>query len=84
MGHGWVFHHDNDPKHTARETNEWLCKKKHFKVLECPSQSPDLNPIENLWRKLKLNVAQRKPRNLNDLEKICVEEWDKIPAAENV
>ena len=44
MGHGWVFQHDNEPKHTAKATKEWL-KKKHIKVLECPSQSPDLNPI---------------------------------------
>ena len=37
MGCGWVFQHDNEP------TKEWL-KKKHTKVQEWPSQSPDLNP----------------------------------------
>ena len=37
MSCGWVFQHDNDPKHTAKATKEWL-KKKHIKVLEWPSQ----------------------------------------------
>ncbi len=73
MKRGWVFQHDNDPKHTARATKEWL-RKKHFKVLEWPSQSPDLNPIENL------RVAQRQPQNITALEEICMEEWAKIPA----
>ncbi|XDV12822.1 hypothetical protein PO909_001392 [Leuciscus waleckii] len=80
MGRGWVLEHDNDPKHTARATKEWL-RKKHLKVLEWPSQSPDLNPIENLCRELKVRISQRQPRNLKDLEKVCMEEWAKIPAA---
>ncbi len=42
MGRGWVFQHDDDHKHTARATKEWL-RKKHFKVLEWASQSRDLN-----------------------------------------
>jgi len=75
-GRGWVFQHDNDPKHKAKATKEWL-KKKHIKVLEWSSQSPDLKPIENLWRELKVRVAKRQAQNLNDLEKIWKEQWDK-------
>ncbi|KAI4872079.1 hypothetical protein NFI96_008296 [Prochilodus magdalenae] len=81
MGRGWVFQHDNDPKNTQPGQLKSGLRRKHLKVLEWPSQSPDLNPIENLWRELKVRVAQRQPRNLKALEEICMEEWAKIPAA---
>uniref|UniRef100_A0AAZ3QLZ5 Tc1-like transposase DDE domain-containing protein n=1 Tax=Oncorhynchus tshawytscha TaxID=74940 RepID=A0AAZ3QLZ5_ONCTS len=50
-------------------------------VLECPSQSPDLNPVENLWHDLKIAVHQRNLSNLKKLEQFCLEEWAKIPVA---
>ena len=78
MGHGLVFQHDNDPKHMAKATKEWL-KNKHIKIMEWPSQSLDLNSFENLWRDQQIRVTQQQPTNLKDLERICKEEWAKIP-----
>ena len=48
-------------------------------ILRWPRQSSDLNPIKNLLRELKLQVAKRQPWNLKDFERICKEEWTKIP-----
>uniref|UniRef100_A0A8C8JCM6 Tc1-like transposase DDE domain-containing protein n=1 Tax=Oncorhynchus tshawytscha TaxID=74940 RepID=A0A8C8JCM6_ONCTS len=48
-------------------------------VLEWPRQSPDLNPIVHLWRDLKIAVLQCYPSNLTELERICREEWEKLP-----
>uniref|UniRef100_A0A8C5LZY6 Tc1-like transposase DDE domain-containing protein n=1 Tax=Leptobrachium leishanense TaxID=445787 RepID=A0A8C5LZY6_9ANUR len=74
MKRNFIFQHDNDPKHTSKSTKEWLHQKK-IRVLEWLSQSPDLNPIENLWSDLKRAVHRRCPRNLTDLECFCKEKW---------
>ncbi len=78
LGRRFTFQQDNDPKHTAKITKEWL-HNNSVTVLEWPSQSPDLNPIEHLWRDLKMAVHQRLPPNLTELERICNEEWQRIP-----
>ena len=58
------------PKANGKTTKEWL-KNKIFSILELPSPSPDLNPIENQWYDLKMDVHQCYPSNLTELEKMC-------------
>uniref|UniRef100_A0AAQ4QG94 Tc1-like transposase DDE domain-containing protein n=1 Tax=Gasterosteus aculeatus aculeatus TaxID=481459 RepID=A0AAQ4QG94_GASAC len=78
LGRRFIFQQDNDPKHTAKITKKWL-RETSVNVLECPSQSPDLNRIEHLWRDLKMAVHRHSPSNLMELERFCKEEWEKLP-----
>ena len=38
MGRGWVFQHDNDPKHTTKATKEWLKKKWNMWIINEPTR----------------------------------------------
>uniref|UniRef100_A0AAY5L3H4 Tc1-like transposase DDE domain-containing protein n=1 Tax=Esox lucius TaxID=8010 RepID=A0AAY5L3H4_ESOLU len=77
MGRSWTFQHNNHPKHKALQ---WL-QQKMVKVLEWPSQSPDLNIIEPLWGDLKRSVHARRPKTLHEMEAFCQNERAAIPPA---
>ncbi len=78
LGNNWRFQQDNDPKHTSRVCQTFL-NENFPEVMDWPSNSPDLNPIENIWAIVKRNVEMRMPKDLPELEQYMIEEWDRIP-----
>ncbi|CEG67184.1 hypothetical protein RMATCC62417_03650 [Rhizopus microsporus] len=74
----FIFQHDNDPKHTAKVTKKYLHEQKKYTVLPWPAQSPDLNPIEHIWRHLKLKLAlyEQRARGVHELWERVQNEWN--------
>ena len=49
-----------------------------IQILQWPSSSPDLNPIEHLWDVLEDRVKKHRSKNKTELALHLMEEWNKI------
>lgn len=76
-----VFMQDGASSHTAKNTKQFLYERA-VHLLWWPPNSPDLNPIENLWRLLKSRVRKRYPKTKEDLRRCIEEEWARISPQE--
>ena len=74
-----IFVQDNAPIHTSKYTKLWM-EENGIDALTWPPQSPDLNPIENIWHELKVALEKRRPRvKCRDELLVAVqEEWEKL------
>jgi hypothetical protein len=70
---------DGASMHCSKAPEEWrkLCL---IEKLDWPANSPDLNPLENVWKLLKdaIQHGQTCPRNLEELKMPLQREWKSI------
>ncbi|CAJ0915358.1 unnamed protein product [Ranitomeya imitator] len=81
IGRRFIVQMDNDPKHTSKATQEFMSAKK-WNILQWPSQSPDLNPIEHAFHLLKSRLKTERPTNKQDLKAAAVKAWQSIKKEE--
>ncbi len=66
----FIFQQDLAPAHTAKSTKSWL-NDHGVGVLDWPANSPDLNPIENLWGIVKRKIMKKRPKKCRWAEGHC-------------
>ncbi len=73
----FIFQQGLTPAHTAKGTKSWF-NEHGVTVLDFPANSPDLNPIENLWDILKRKMRGTRPNNADDLKAAIKATWASI------
>ncbi len=73
----FIFQQDLAPAHTAKGTKSWF-NDHGVGVLDWPANSPDLNPIENIWGIVKRKMRDTRPNNADDLKAAIKATWASI------
>ena len=72
---------DNDPKHTSKKAHEYMLEM-GISGFKTPAESPDMNPIENVWKQLKDEVNKVGPTTQDELCEAILKAWENITVAD--
>jgi hypothetical protein len=71
------INNENDPKHRSKIVTKFK-NDNNIQSLDWPSNSPDLNPQENVWSMLKSKIKKHSIKNMDDFKKVIMEYWNEI------
>lgn len=76
----FCFQQDGATAHTSKRTQDWIKKNfKHFIPKEdWPGNSPDLNPIENIWAYIEKEVHAKPVRTVTQLRRRIFNAWGRL------
>ena len=81
IGQGTVFQDDNARLHRGHIVNDFV-RVNNITRTDWPANSPDLNPIENLWDELgRRTYRDNPPQIFPQLRHHLAQEWQNIPQA---
>ena len=63
---GWILEQDGATPHTSRKTKDFFAENS-VQFLQWPPNSPDINPVENVWMMLKSFVEKKNPKTKDEL-----------------
>lgn len=79
VGDEFLLMQDNARPHIAGITRDFL-EEETIQTLDWPAKSPDRNPLEHLWDRLKrsVNKSITPATNLEGLRRILIRKWREI------
>lgn len=75
-----IFMQDGARPHTGKVPVQWLEQNKVTWIRDWPANSPDLNPIEEIWKEVNRELAERGvPQSTAEIKQMVEEIWRDYP-----